>query len=166
VYPTIDAFVDDWKGESASTLRVFRILTDASLSQRVDAEGRSLGFLAWHLVLTIAEMGGKAGLPVAGPAEDAPEPASAAEIVAAYDTAAKSLAEVLKARWTDRMLSEEIPLYGRPWHRVSVLVSILRHQVHHRGQMTVLMRQAGLPVPGIYGPAREEWARMGMPSQK
>jgi uncharacterized damage-inducible protein DinB len=28
--------------------------------------------------------------------------------------------------------------------------------------MTVLMRQAGLPVPGLYGPSKEEWAAMGM----
>ena len=28
--------------------------------------------------------------------------------------------------------------------------------------MTVLMRQAGLRVPGIYGPAREDWSGMGM----
>jgi uncharacterized damage-inducible protein DinB len=28
--------------------------------------------------------------------------------------------------------------------------------------MTVLMRQAGLAVPGVYGPAREEWAAYGM----
>ena len=36
------------------------------------------------------------------------------------------------------------------------------HQAHHRGQMTVLMRQAGLTVPGVYGPAREEWTTYGM----
>ena len=28
--------------------------------------------------------------------------------------------------------------------------------------MTVLMRQAGLTVPGVYGPAKEEWATAGM----
>jgi uncharacterized damage-inducible protein DinB len=28
--------------------------------------------------------------------------------------------------------------------------------------MTVLMRQAGLKPPGIYGPAREDWATMNM----
>jgi hypothetical protein len=27
------------------------------------------------------------------------------------------------------------------------------------------MRQAGLKVPGIYGPAREDWASMGMPAE-
>lgn len=30
--------------------------------------------------------------------------------------------------------------------------------------MTVLMRQAGLVVPGIYGPSKEEWANFGMES--
>ena len=30
----------------------------------------------------------------------------------------------------------------------------------------VLMRQAGLGVPGIYGPSKEEWATMGMPPQE
>jgi len=30
--------------------------------------------------------------------------------------------------------------------------------------MTALTRQAGLVVPGMYGPALEEWAFMGLPS--
>ncbi|MCK4657684.1 MAG: hypothetical protein KAT85_11650, partial [candidate division Zixibacteria bacterium] len=34
--------------------------------------------------------------------------------------------------------------------------------IHHRGQMTVLMRQAGLKVPGVYGPSMEEWEHFGM----
>jgi uncharacterized damage-inducible protein DinB len=28
--------------------------------------------------------------------------------------------------------------------------------------MTVLMRQAGLRVPGVYGPSQEEWSQFGM----
>jgi uncharacterized damage-inducible protein DinB len=31
--------------------------------------------------------------------------------------------------------------------------------------MMMLMRQAGLTVPGIYGPAYEEWAAYNMPPQ-
>jgi uncharacterized damage-inducible protein DinB len=27
--------------------------------------------------------------------------------------------------------------------------------------MTVLMRQAGIRVPGLYGPAKEDWAAFG-----
>jgi uncharacterized damage-inducible protein DinB len=53
-------------------------------------------------------------------------------------------------------------MYGEKWKRAQTLASLVFHQIHHRGQMTVLMRQAGLKVPGIYGPAREEWSAWGM----
>ncbi|MEA3297729.1 MAG: DinB family protein, partial [candidate division Zixibacteria bacterium] len=39
---------------------------------------------------------------------------------------------------------------------------LIQHQIHHRGQMTVLMRQAGIKVPSLYGPAKEDWAQMGL----
>jgi len=39
---------------------------------------------------------------------------------------------------------------------------MMMHQSHHRGQMTVLMRQAGLRVPYIYGPAYEDWVEQGL----
>jgi uncharacterized damage-inducible protein DinB len=38
---------------------------------------------------------------------------------------------------------------------------LVRHEIHHRGQMTVLMRQARLKLPGIYGPSKEEWSKYG-----
>ena len=49
----------------------------------------------------------------------------------------------------------------KTWTKGQALSVLLVHQIHHRGQMTVLMRQAGLKVPGIYGPALEEWERYG-----
>jgi hypothetical protein len=30
--------------------------------------------------------------------------------------------------------------------------------------MTALTRQAGLVVPGVYGPAKEEWGLLGLPA--
>lgn len=47
-----------------------------------------------------------------------------------------------------------------------LLFFMIQHQIHHRGQMTILMRQAGLTVPGIYGPAKEEWAVIGREAPK
>jgi len=162
MYPTIDLFLEDWNKESEATLRILTRLTDASLPQRVGPEGRTLGFLAWHIVLTLGEMGGKAGLEVLSPPEDSPEPIIAYGIVAAYKAASLSLAQRVGEEWRDDMLGDEIPMYGSAWRRGDILDSLVHHQIHHRGQMTVLMRQAGLVVPGIYGPAREEWAKMGM----
>jgi uncharacterized damage-inducible protein DinB len=43
---------------------------------------------------------------------------------------------------------------------VMILQSLIRHQIHHRGQMTILMREAHVVVPGVYGPSREESAAM------
>lgn len=34
--------------------------------------------------------------------------------------------------------------------------STIRHLVHHRGQMTVYMRMAKIPVPKIYGPSGDD----------
>jgi uncharacterized damage-inducible protein DinB len=166
MYRTIEDFTTEWREETKSTLKVFRTLTDASLSQRVTPEGRSLGFLAWHITLALSEMGERSGLHVAAPGEDAPMPDSAKEIAAIYLTAARSIADEVQQRWTDATLGEEVEMFGEKWKRGFALTSLLRHQTHHRGQMTVLMRQAGLNVPGVCGPSREEWARLGMPAMK
>ena len=71
----------------------------------------------------------------------------------------------LENKWTDASLDEEIPMYGQIWKKGNILSSLILHQAHHRGQITVLMRQAGLKVPGVYGPAKEEWAAMNMKAQ-
>ena len=52
-------------------------------------------------------------------------------------------------------------MYGEQWPRGLTLYALILHQTHHRAQMTVLMRQAGLVVPGVYGPNREETEKMG-----
>jgi uncharacterized damage-inducible protein DinB len=162
MYRLIQDFLDTWKYERIATIKILRALTDASLQQKVSTPGRSLGFLAWHITTTLGEMGGKAGLSIDGPAEDSPVPVKAIEIVNAYDQASSSLESAVKASWTDAMLQDKIDMYGDKWTRAVTLTSLVSHQIHHRAQMTVLMRQADLKVPGVYGPSREEWAKMGI----
>jgi uncharacterized damage-inducible protein DinB len=164
VYRRIADFTRAWQQESEMTLKVLRALTEPSLGQRMGPEGRTLGYLAWHLVLTLPEMMEHAGVPVVGPAHDAPQPALA-EIVRQYETCARAVGDGLPKVWNDAMLDEKVPMYGEQWPRGMVLTSLVVHQAHHRGQMTALMRMAGLTVPGVYGPAREEWARYNMPAQ-
>ena len=161
MYRTIEDFLRDWKYESDATLRMIKTLTDESLGQECAPNSRSLGFLAWHITLTLGEMGGKAGLNVSGPEEDAPLPSSASAIASAYEMGAQSVASEVR-KWTDSMLAEKINMYGEQWTRSATLASLVKHQIHHRAQMTMLMRQAGLTVPGVYGPSREEWAKLGM----
>jgi uncharacterized damage-inducible protein DinB len=164
MYHFIQDFLNDWKFEQEATLKILNTLTDESLQQKVSAQGRSLGFLAWHITITLGEMGEKAGLHFSAPPEDSPVPPKASDIAAAYEQAGNSLASTVKTKWTDAMLTDQVEMYGSKWTRSSVLSSLCSHQIHHRAQMTVLMRQAGLRVPGIYGPAREEWAQMNIPA--
>jgi uncharacterized damage-inducible protein DinB len=162
MFTKLKHFEHAWTFEREGTLKVLRALTDASLAQAIAPEERTLGRLAWHITTTVPEMMGRTGLKLAGPEEHAPLPATAAAIVAGYEAASASLVPAIQASWTDETLQESDDMYGDRWKRGLTLTILVTHQAHHRGQMTVLMRQAGLKVPGIYGPAREEWAGMGL----
>ena len=155
-------FQKAWEYETECTLKMFRALTDTSLKQAVTPHDRTLGRIAWHLVTSVPEMMHRTGLALSGPDDHAAMPTQAAAIVSAYDAVAKSLAEQVRERWKDETLAEKDEMYGEKWKRGFTLAVLVRHQAHHRGQMTVLMRQAGLKVPGVYGPAREEWTEFGM----
>ena len=164
MFRAIDDFVAVWKDESAITAKVFATLTDTSLSQSIHNDHRTIVRLAWHLTQTIPEMLGKLGLELHGPGEHDRVPHSAKAIHDAYTEAAASIAPALDvARWTDAELETKRPMYGEEWTVGFTLRAFILHQAHHRGQITVLMRQAGLRVPGIYGPAKEDWAVYGMP---
>lgn len=159
MYRSIDDFLEDWKYESSMTGKVMDELTDASLAQPVADDHNTLGGLAWHVTVAMKIFLSQAGLSTEGPGRDAPQPATAAEIAAAYRAAAASVAQAV-AGWTDEDLAGEISMFRYTWTRGRTLSFFVLHQAHHRGQMTVLMRQAGLKVPGVYGPSREERAAM------
>lgn len=160
----IEDFQKAWAYEAEMTGKVLQSLTDESLGQKVTEDGRTLGFLGWHLTQTLGEMLGLVGLKIDAPELTEECPTNAAEIAAAYQKAAKSVTDEINANWTDETLLLEDSMYGDTWSRGMTLFYLIAHQTHHRGQMTVLMRQAGVAVPGVYGPAKEEWAAMGAPA--
>jgi uncharacterized damage-inducible protein DinB len=91
----------------------------------------------------------------------APSPNSAAELIPALD---QSIAKAKKALGgmddvavmaTWRLMQGERELFAVP--RVALLRSImLNHWYHHRGQLTVYLRELGVPIPSIYGPSADE----------
>lgn len=164
MYRTIADFLADFQYVSDSTLKVLRSCTDASLSQPVAPGFRTLGYLAWHIVLSQCEMLEHAGVPASATKADASAPATIAEIVAAYERSSKEVMDKVPAAWNDAALNDDVAMYGQTWKKGVVLSALINHETHHRGQLTVLMRQAGLKVPGVFGPAQEEWAQMGMPA--
>jgi uncharacterized damage-inducible protein DinB len=164
MYRKIDDFVKAWETESSSSQKLMDALTDSSLQQQVVDGHRSLGRVAWHIVTTIPEMMANTGLKLGAVAPDTPVPAKAAVIKQAYAVVAEELLKQVNSNWTDETLTVEDEMYGEKWARGKSARVLIDHQTHHRGQMTVLMRQAGLKVPGVYGPAKEEWAEFGAPA--
>ena len=162
MFITIEGFLSNWGFESGSTQKVLDALTDGSLKQEVMPNDRTLGGIAWHLVTALPAIVGQTGLTFEAPAMDAPVPATAKEIADEYRKTSQALTDAVKSQWTDQTLAEMVNLFGQfEATKGTVLSLVINHQIHHRGQMTILMRQAGLIVPGVYGPSKEEWIQMG-----
>lgn len=159
---TIKEFCEEWGHEATFTLKILNALTDESLSQEVADGHRNLGRLAWHIVCTVPEMAERMGLAMGDFDHESDVPKTAGEIVAAYQRLSKRLIDAINLDWDDDTLTTEVDMYGEKWMRAFGLKACVDHQIHHRGQMTVLMRQAGIRVPSTYGPAKEDWAQMDM----
>ena len=167
-YTSLNEFLNDWAFESSSTLKVMNELTDPSMDLKVTPDGRSLGFIGWHITESVGEMMGRTGLKVFTPDHESGHwnMNKAQDLKECYKHASESLVEKIKDLWNDATLDAEDDMYGEKWNRGTTLSILIAHQAHHRGQMTVLMRQAGLKVPGFYGPSKEEWIAYGMEPHK
>lgn len=162
MFRTIQDFVNEWNNESTATQRVLDTLTDASLTQQIAPDFRTLGQLAWHIATTIHEMLSRVGLTFEGPEGDEHAPSSAKTIADTYRASAAGLTTAIQSQWIDAKLTESTDMYGQIWLNATTLRMLISHEIHHRGEMIVLMRQAGLRVPDIYGPTREDWLERGM----
>jgi len=162
MFRRINDFLDAYRSLSEGTSRLLDAMDDRALGQPVAEGHRTLGRIAWHLVTTVPEMMARTGLPLSSVDPHAPPPASAAEIASAYRAISRELADALARGWGDGALEKTDDMYGETWPRGKTLAALLSHEMHHRGQMTVLLRQAGARVPGLFGPSKEEWGAYGM----
>lgn len=161
MYSTLNDFISDWTQESSATIKLLQLIPDEALIQKVYPEGRTLGMLVWHIVFTVGEMMLAAGIKLEDFDLNEKMPSNINTMVNKYNMFSNSLIETLK-NYDDHQLDEEYSIYGENWKFRDLLKGLVYHQIHHRGQITVLMRQAGLPVIGIYGPSKEEWSQFGM----
>lgn len=161
MYTTVHGFLEDWKQEASLTLQVLDKLTDASLSRAVsDEQPRTIGEIAGHIVGSVGTFLNQVGLQQE---ISTPDGTSASAIAQAYRRASDSAIAAASANWAgkDDYLQQPIKLFGFIDTTVAgVLDKLVRHQIHHRAQLTILMRQAGLAAPGVYGPNEEETAAM------
>ena len=160
--PIIDTLLQELEQETPATRRVLERVPNDRLSWRPHPKSRTLGELALHIATTpgaVAEFISTS--PAQAPQFTDPSPASAAELVPALEASlakARQLLggmsdETVNATW--RVLRGDRELMAVP--RVAMLRSImLNHWYHHRGQLTVYLRELDVPLPSIYGPSADE----------
>jgi len=159
---TVELLLMELEQEAQTTRRVLERVPGDRLAWKPHDRSMSLGQLALHIATVpgaIAEISQISPFQV--PKFEQPAAKSAAELLPALD---ESLA---KARTILRTLDEAD--LGKIWRVMdgdrelmaipvgAVLRSImLNHWYHHRGQLSVYLRQVGVPVPSIYGPSADE----------
>ncbi|MGO4886249.1 DinB family protein [Anaerobacillus sp. MEB173] len=158
MYRTVNDFLRDWSHSANGTLQVLESLTDEKLDQAIVEGHNTLGQLGWHLATSPAFFAGQVGLNIepAGANEDIPNQASV--IVEAYKKVMEDVKQEAEQTLTDDKMSENVETVIGTMPRGAMLRTLIDHQTHHRGQMTVLLRQAGLRVPGVMGPTKEDHA--------
>lgn len=63
---------------------------------------------------------------------------------------------------SSKILREMRTAFCREETNAQILMGLIKHIVHHRGQVTILMHQAGIKPFRVYRPPKEDWIRLGV----
>ncbi|PWK76602.1 putative damage-inducible protein DinB [Mucilaginibacter oryzae] len=166
MYYRIKEFLEDWAYEKGRTSKIYAMIPEEYKAVILNEKVRTLERLAFHIPQVMMQIGIQTGLLKGEELAEEPLPPAMSDINALYLDIHAKMAKAVEAQWTDGMLNDEAELYNHQWRRGDILSLLTHHEVHHRSQMTVLMRLAGLEVPELYGPVREDWAFWELPVAK
>jgi uncharacterized damage-inducible protein DinB len=167
--PMIDALLQELDQEAMATRRALERVPADRMTWRPHAKSRTLGELAVHIATVpgnIAEMAARDTFDVS--AFPPPPSIEAGELPGALDRSVAAARAALTGVGDERlgetwqMIAGGQTIMAMP--RLAVLRTImLNHWYHHRGQLTVYLRELDIPVPSIYGPSADEnpFARPG-----
>jgi len=160
--PAIHALLQELEQEAETTRRVLERVPGDQLAWKPHAKSMSLGQLALHVAMVPGMVATIAAQPeVQAPEFSHPTAGSTAELIPALNASVAKAKEVLGglddaalgATW--RMKRGEQEVLAIP--RGALLRSImLNHWYHHRGQLSVYLRELDVPLPSIYGPSADE----------
>ncbi|MFB4210802.1 DinB family protein [Shouchella sp. JSM 1781072] len=155
MYRKVEDFIQEWKQESYLTSAVLDAVSDEKLGQAIEEGHNTLGWLGWHLTTSPVFFVGQLGVNLDVELAEK-QPSSASVIKDSYDRVSQALLQAMEKIESDSFMEEELEALGATMTKGTMLRMLVSHQTHHRGQMTVLLRQAGLTVPGVYGPTKEQ----------
>jgi uncharacterized damage-inducible protein DinB len=162
-----EALLPEFDHEMATTRRLLERVPEDRAAWKPHPKSTALGPLAIH-VASLPSMGVRAlGAteidfnPPGGPPFKPPPFESTAQLLRVFDdnvqkarAAIESVTDAeLKAKFT--LKSGGKTIFSLP--RAAVLRSMMmNHIIHHRGQLSVYLRENDVPLPSIYGPTADE----------
>jgi uncharacterized damage-inducible protein DinB len=139
----VEVLLQELEHEAKTTRRVLERVPGDHLAWKPHAKSMSLGQLALHVATVPGNV-----------AEIAARPTFA---VTAFTQASASTAAELLPALDESIAKARRVLGGMALPRAAFLRSImLNHWYHHRGQLSVYLRELNVPVPSIYGPSADE----------
>ncbi len=156
-----EIFLRIWEREFHTTVKVFKAFPGDKLDVKPHERSRSVGDLAWQCAIDERVIGkildGQNDLRNVPPSP--PPPETMDEIVAEYESAHREAfrkMSQLSEEEFSKTVSCFLPAGGWKMPQPEAFWGNLMDEVHHRGQLTVYLRQAGGKVPSIYGPSGDE----------
>lgn len=159
-----DAMVAEFSQEAQTTRKLLERLPDEKLSWKPHSKSMSMGGLATHLahIPNWAEtIVNDRELDMSEVDTRIQERKSRKEILDYFDANVEKFQKLLAGKpdedlflnWT--LKSGDQVVVQLP--RIACLRAfILSHSIHHRGQLSVYLRENDIPVPSIYGPSADE----------
>ena len=143
--------------EAKATRRVIAAVPSDKASYSPDPTSKNALDLAWHIASvdvwfleSIAK--GEFGM------EESPMPAELKDTAALASWYDRSLAAgIQKVKgMTGEQLAKSLPFFGMELPTVTYIQFLIKHSVHHRGQLSAYLRAMGSKVPSIYGGSADE----------
>jgi uncharacterized damage-inducible protein DinB len=160
---TIDDLIQELEHEAQATRRVLERVPQEKLHWKPHPKSMTLGQLAMHVANlpgAIAEISTRPSFDVQTPIPR-PDANSTSEVLRAFDESmGRARAQLRSMKDTElatpwRMMNGNQELWAIP--RAAFLRSVmLNHWYHHRGQLTVYLRETGALVPAVYGDSADE----------
>jgi len=158
----IEALIQELEQEAQTTRRVLERVPGDKLGWKPHEKSMSLGQLAMHVATTpggVSEVVRRSPYPASEFKQ--PSATSVSELLPALEqgvaNAKKNLRAIgdagLGAMW--RVVEGDRELTSMPVGAALRFI-MLNHWYHHRGQLSVYLRELGVPVPSIYGPSADE----------
>ena len=151
-----DFLLEQLEREHALTRKVIAALPESQRDFRPHPKATAALELAWHIIDAETVLFGaiaQGSIEEMRPSDEMPE--SVAELLSYADVLIPPLRESIR-ELDGEVLAQPTVLGKTVQPLVNHVAFVLKHTIHHRGQLSAYLRAMGAVVPGVYGPSADD----------